>query len=325
MGLMETVDRQFIGNAAAVKRLRDRAAAGGTGVHAYVLTGPAGVGKRTLAERFATMLLCTGELTDGDGISGLAPCGQCPSCRLSAAGNHPDFHVLRREEPVGIERIRELIHTLELRPHTGRHQVGLIPDAERLGIPAQNALLKLLEEPPARAVLVLTASSPASLLPTTVSRCQRIPLGPVDAGELAAGLAERGASDTELVAARAEHRPGRAIRLAEDPAVAEAVVEHEAALLAVLTASIPGRLATAKALAEDRDVLRETLDAWIAVFRAALREHPAGAARTLAETLPLPERQAGLVRLFAARRNLRYNPNTQLVTEHLLLNLGTKC
>lgn len=317
MGPMATRERSFIGNDGAVARLRKRAA--GAGNHAYLVTGPAGVGKRTLAERFAAALLCTGDAPKGDG---LAACGACTSCRLRAAGNHPDFHELPQEGSVGIEQVRELTHTLELRPHTGRYQIGIIPEAGRLGIPAQNALLKVLEEPPSRAVLVLTATSPASLLPTTVSRCQRIALGPVATEDLAAALTEQGAPEAESLAARAEHRPGKAIRLLTDPAVSEAAAAQEAALFEVLGASVPGRLASAKALAEDRDALRETLDTWIGIFRSSLREDATPAGRKLTEQLSASQRSAGLVRLFAARRNLRYNPNTQLLIEHLLLNLS---
>jgi DNA polymerase III subunit delta' len=301
--------QEFIGNAAALARLSGRA-----GGHAYLLTGPDGIGKRTLAERFAAALLC--ERQDG-------PCGECASCRLREAGNHPDYHRLPTEGNLAIAQIRELAHMLGLTPHTARHQVGLIPDAQRLGVPAQNALLKLLEEPPGHAVLILTAPSPASLLPTTVSRCQRVPLGPVPAVELVKALQDRGVRDAEGITARAGERPGTAIRLADDPEADAAAKETESTLLDIIREPVPERLALAKRLAEDPDGLPDRLDAWIGVYRESLRGGSGHTAGRLADTLPLAKRIDGLIRLFAARRKLRYNPNTQLLLEQLLLNLGT--
>ncbi|MEX2043358.1 MAG: DNA polymerase III subunit [Patescibacteria group bacterium] len=317
--------REFIGNAAAAARLSGRAGRR-VGGQAYLLTGPAGIGKRTLAGRFAVALLC--ERPDG-------PCGSCASCRLREAGNHPDYHRLPADGTLTIAQVRELSHALNLAPHSGRHQVGLIPDAQRLGVPAQNALLKLLEEPPRHAVQILTAPSPASLLPTTVSRCQRVSLGPVPAGELIKALAARGVKDAKGIAARAAERPGAAIRLADDPAADAAVRETESALLDAIREPVPQRMALAKRLAEDPDALPQRLDTWIGLYRESLREgadSPGGAgpgaaaspaAARLAETVPLAKRIDSLIRLFAARRKLRYNPNTQLLLEQLLLNLGT--
>lgn len=303
---------QFIGNADVAKRLLDRA--GGRGVHAYLLTGPAGVGKRTLAEQFAAALLCE---RASEGKTARGACGECKSCLLHAAGNHPDYHALPADEKLTIAMVRELSAALDLAPHSGRHQVGLIPNADRLAVPAQNALLKLLEEPPRRAVLILTAPSPASLLPTTVSRCQRVPLGPVPVPEIAKGLKERGVSQAEDVANRSAERPGRAIQLAEQPEVAEAVAADEQTLLDILQAPVPERLSIAKRLADEPDQLSERLDTWIATYRSSLRE---GEGR-LDGLVPLAKRIDGLVRLFAARRQLRYNPNTQLLLERLTLNL----
>ncbi|HEY8108595.1 MAG TPA: DNA polymerase III subunit delta' [Patescibacteria group bacterium] len=309
----------FIGNAAAAARLTGRARG-----HAYLLTGPDGIGKRTLADRFAAALLC--ERADGPcRVAGTSEEAMepCPSCKLREAGNHPDYHRLPAEGNLTIAQVRELSRALGLSPHSGRHQVGLVPDAERLGVPAQNALLKLLEEPPRHAVLVLTAPSPASLLPTTVSRCQRVPLGPVPADELVAALKDRGVQDANAVASRAGERPGTAIRLADDPDADAAVRESESALLDVVRRSVPERLALAKRLADDPEALPGRLDAWIGIYRASLRNSGGPAAERLAETVPLAKRIDGLIRLFAARRKLRYNPNTQLLLEQLFLNIGT--
>lgn len=138
--------------------------------HAYLFCGPAGCGKHTTGLALAAALNC--ERAPGEG------CGACASCDKIATGIHPDVRTLERQgasQTIPIETIRaQVIPALALRPHEGRARVFLIEEAASLQGASANALLKTLEEPPARTHFVLSTTSPQKLLPTIRSRCQRI-------------------------------------------------------------------------------------------------------------------------------------------------------
>jgi DNA polymerase-3 subunit delta' len=202
-----------VGHDAAVARLR-RAAAEGRPASAYLLLGPAGIGKRTLADAFAARLLC--ERPAGDDA-----CGTCRHCTRLAAGTHPDLHVVVREEDrrdIRIEQARELTRWLSMRPLMAERKVAIIDGAECLNEHGQNALLKTLEEPPGQAVLLLTAAAPGLVLPTVRSRCQLVHLRALAAGDVTTVLVRRGVepATADMLAAQAEGSPGRALVLADD-------------------------------------------------------------------------------------------------------------
>ena len=160
---------QIRGQPRVVELLR-RAMAQDRVPHAYLFTGPAGAGKYTTALALAAAMNC--EQAPGEG------CGACPICERIAGGLHPDVQTLERQGPsqtIPIEVIRKhVIPSLGLPPHEARARLFLIEEATSLLDPAANALLKTLEEPPARTHFVLCTGSPGELLPTIRSRCQRI-------------------------------------------------------------------------------------------------------------------------------------------------------
>lgn len=137
--------------------------------HAYLFLGPAQVGKATFAKMLAQTLLC-------DAQKGTLPCGRCRACEAYSHGAHPDFAALTSEdEHLGIEEARAFISTLSTKPLLGPLRIGIIEEAQRLTAEASNALLKTIEEPPPSVVLFLISSEP--LLPTIMSRCQRVQFG----------------------------------------------------------------------------------------------------------------------------------------------------
>ena len=172
--------------------------------HAMLLVGPAGVGKTAFSEQIAALLLC-------ESVSpGPTACGKCHACRWLEAGNHPDF---RRVAPDGegepedagsdkakkrgssvirIDQIRELEAFVFVGSHREGNRVVLITEAEAMHGPAANALLKILEEPPASVYFILIATRSKYLLPTIRSRCRVIPFGAPDAAAAAAWLAGAG-------------------------------------------------------------------------------------------------------------------------------------
>lgn len=135
--------------------------------HAYLLHGPAGIGKRALAERLMALLLCKSPVA-------LQACGQCKSCHLLAAGSHPDNYVLEPEEadkPIKVDQVRALVNFVVQTAQLGGRKVILLEPTEAMNLNAANALLKSLEEPSGDTVLLLISHQPSRLLPTIKSRC----------------------------------------------------------------------------------------------------------------------------------------------------------
>ncbi|WPN48494.1 MULTISPECIES: DNA polymerase III subunit delta' [unclassified Pseudomonas] len=135
--------------------------------HAYLLHGPAGIGKRALAERLMARLLCQRP-------AGLEACGECKSCLLLKAGSHPDNYILEPEEAdkaIKVDQVRDLVSFVVQTAQLGGRKVVLIEPVESMNINAANALLKSLEEPSGNTVLLLVSHQPSRLLPTVKSRC----------------------------------------------------------------------------------------------------------------------------------------------------------
>ena len=137
--------------------------------HFYLISGPSGSGRHTLADLIAAAMLCR----EPDG-----PCGVCRSCRKLSSKNHPDYIVIDDPEKktVPVDLIRQARSDLFIRPNEGEKKIYLFPRAQDMGIPGQNALLKVLEEPPPYGVFLLIADNPDKLLPTVRSRCVELKL-----------------------------------------------------------------------------------------------------------------------------------------------------
>jgi len=189
------------------------------------------------------------------------PCRACAACRKIDHGNHPDLHLLEPEgagQQIRVGQVQALAAELSLLPLEGRFRVAVIEHANRLNPDAQNALLKTLEEPPARVCLILAADDAAALLPTVVSRCARLRLGPVAADTIAelldaANLADR--SRGSALARLASGRPGAAIALARRPEAVLAQARLSRTLLDLLAADRRRRLGSQAELIADGAVL----------------------------------------------------------------------
>ena len=181
------------GHDSVLEKLR-RAVARNRLASSFLFCGPAGVGKRTFALRFAQALLCQSRAA-----ADLDPCNTCPSCAMALAGTHPDIESVAKPAdkaflPVELflgdlqHRGREgLCHWIGLKPFLGGRRIAIIDDADLFNDAGANCLLKTLEEPPPQSVLILIGTSPAKQLPTIRSRCQLIRFLPL-AEETVAGL-----------------------------------------------------------------------------------------------------------------------------------------
>ena len=140
--------------------------------HFYLISGPEGSGKRTLSRLLAAALMCS---------EPNRPCGRCPQCRKVMNGTHPDFITVDDPEKktVPVDLIRQARADMYIQPNEGQRKIYLFPRAQDMGIPGQNALLKVLEEPPAYGVFLLLADNPQRLLTTVRSRCVELALSPL--------------------------------------------------------------------------------------------------------------------------------------------------
>jgi DNA polymerase-3 subunit delta' len=254
---------QIIGHEWAAALL-ERALATGHAAQAYLLTGAPNIGKTHLARELAAALNCTGSEP---------PCGACWSCAHTAQGTHPDVVVI---EPDGarikIDQVRSLQRDLSLSPYRGRRRVCIITDFQLATTEAANALLKTLEEPPAHAMLILTATDASLLLPTIVSRCQVLALRPVPVGQIERALADRWQMREDrarLLARLSAGRVGWAIRAAQDPAILADREQHLEALQGLLRQGRAARIAAAEHLAR-RDDLPDIIRLWQAWWRDIL-------------------------------------------------------
>jgi DNA polymerase-3 subunit delta' len=177
--------------------------------HAYIFAGPEGVGKFKTAREWAKMLLCESRVTEDEFADS---CSHCDSCRLFEAGSHADFHHIYKElreftrdgkgkpPPVDlpIDVIREfLIDKVSNRPTLSERKVFVVSEAEKMNIESQNALLKVLEEPPEYCTIILLCTRVEKLLPTTKSRCQTIRFGPVAEERIIEKLKEMGIKEKQ--------------------------------------------------------------------------------------------------------------------------------
>ena len=176
-------------------------------VHAYLLTGPAGTGKRALADICARALCCQNQ--------GERPCDVCPSCRQFLSGNHPDFIRLKPEKSIGVDAVREVIERLAVKPYEADRHVVVIEQADKMTAQAQNALLKTLETPPGRDVFFLITTQMTALLPTIVSRCRVVRFHYLETEEAEAALKARGLPEerARLLARLSQGSVGRALEM----------------------------------------------------------------------------------------------------------------
>lgn len=339
------------GNSAAVHALRHALATGTLG-HAYLITGPPGVGRKTLALALAMAVNCE-RITPGVTPEvETAPCGVCRSCRHVQRGIHPDVRVISlatqaaeaerkgtRNASITIDTIRDLKDEAYQRPNEGRKRVYLLAEAEALNDASVSALLKVLEEPPPHVLFLLVAPSVEAVLPTIRSRCQPVALHALPRTAVADWLMREHGADAETaarVAALAGGRPGAARALLAEPEQAAGYAEAVETFLAMIET---GGIAPFRAIdalekrwrtgGEERAAVMTELDTWLGCWRDALLiaagqrdlvTHRAQMARlgNLAAR-PLPTLHSALAAVEEAVVRLDRNVNPRLALEAMVV------
>ena len=299
--------------------------------HAYLLSGPPGLGRRTLALRFAQALNCTQPPAPGQ------PCGVCRDCRQIEAMQHPDLSVVQAEAEGGtlkVDQVREVRRALALKPYQAKYRVALFLRFQEASEGAANALLKTLEEAPEYVVLILTADSPEVLLPTITSRCEILRLRPLPIGAIESYLQQHGAENEQahLIAHVSSGRPGYALQLLKDESALEFRAECLTDLEQLLSSTRVQKFDYAEKLAKDKEAMRQTLLIWLSYWRDVLLQASGARASianidqsetitTLVKRLDLGRTRLVVSELELALKRLDRNVNPRLLAEVLLLDL----
>lgn len=321
--------------------LLQRSLEAGSLAHAYLFVGPAHVGKMTLALNLAQALNCE---------AAEPPCGECDTCHRIASAKHADVQVIdlgsggdsseaETRVKISVEQIEQLQHSASLPPFEGKHKVFILDGVEFLSIGAANRLLKTLEEPVGKVIFLLLTTNESLLPATIVSRCQRVELVPLAAGEVEGALYNRWGVEPEkarLLARLCGGCLGWAVSAAGDDSVLQRRAEWLDGLLELTEAGNEQRFAYVAQLvdrySQNRVLVRERLELWVDWWRDLLMVKVgcsdavtnADRLTTLAEMAKgykLTEIRAFIDSIRVAGEQLRLNANPQLVLEVLMLSI----
>ncbi|PLX62955.1 DNA polymerase III subunit delta' [Sedimenticola selenatireducens] len=295
--------------------------------HALLLTGGVGLGKSWFAHRLAAALLCNDPLEDG------RPCGSCQSCRLLRAETHPDFTWIQPEEPgkaIKIDTIREFTQKGALTSRSGGFKLIIVEPADALNTAAANSLLKTLEEPVERTVIILVTANAGRLPATIRSRCQRYHFAPPDEGTALTWLDKQvqDTANSRLLLSLASGGPLLAVKYARDGILAERakMIDELVAMLQGTQDPIPVAQRWSNL---EQDGVVKWFSGWVIdLIRVKIAAESANiinvdqseCLQALARKVNSKRLYALMDRLFDANRTLGAQLNTQMQLESLLLD-----
>jgi DNA polymerase-3 subunit delta' len=313
--------------------------------HAYLLVGPAHVGKMTLALNLARAVNCEGAEP---------PCGECASCQRIADGKHADIQVIdlgsadgdlaesESRVKISVEQIEQMQHSAFLPPFEGRCKVFILDGAELLSIGAANRLLKTLEEPVGNVIFILLTVNDNLLPATIVSRCQRVELAPLSTAEVETALTDRWGVEperAELLSRLANGCLGWAVSAARDEQLLQQRAETLDKLLDISDAGYEQRFQYAARLAvsfnQNRNTVLDVLGLWLGWWRdlmlvkvgcgnAVTNVDRSAQLASVAAGYTLDQMRAFIENIRQAGEQLQLNANPQLALEVLMLSIPEK-
>ena len=320
----------LIGHEWAVEMLKKHVV-NGTTRHAYLFAGPPGLGRRSLALRFAQALNCQTPINAG------IPCGQCRDCKQIEAMQYPDLSVVQADSEgstLKVDQIRDARRSLTLKPYVANYRVALFLRFQQANDNAANALLKTLEEAPSYAVLILTADNPEQLLPTIVSRCEVLRLRPLNIEAVQKELENRGleVGQAKLIAHISGGRFGYALQLIENDSLLDKRDQRLNDLLTLMPATRVEKFAYADKLAKDKESMRQAILIWLSywrdvMLRTAQAESPLVNVdrnmeiEDLADRMDLSSARRVVSNLENTLEKMERNVNSRMLAEVLLLDL----
>lgn len=298
----------ILGHKQVKQRLR-RAIESNRIAHAYLFTGPDGIGKKETAIAFAKAINC---------ISGQGD-DNCSSCRKIEKENHPDVEVIRADGRfIKIDRIRTLIEELEYQPYEGRKKIAIFDEAEKLTLQAMNTLLKTLEEPPGETLIILVTSHPQALIPTVRSRCQDIGFNPLSEADLQLLIQRKKGVGSSLAQQIARFSAGSVKKAIEvDPEVYRKKQEDLLKEIKQLDVkNIVSLLSLSERLSKDKDQLADTLDLLLNLYRDNLPGQESNTSLNIFREI--------IEQIQITIDLLKRNVNARLAMDNLLLFLAGK-
>jgi len=299
--------------------------------HAYILTGEAGMGRKSIANAFAMTLLCE--------KGGSEPCMSCHSCKQVMSGNHPDLIYITHEKPgsIGVDDVREQINdTIMIRPYSSYYKIYIVDEAEKMTVQAQNALLKTIEEPPSYAVIIMITTNQEAFLPTILSRCVQMKLKPLKDFTIKSYLTQNlhiAEKDADICAAFARGNLGKAIHLASSDEFKELFQKVMVLVKNVGTMDISMLLDCIREMKEQNFDIGEVLDLMQLWYRDVLMFKVTKDMNLLifkdeykminetGEKVDYAGLEAILAAIDTARTRLNANVNMELAMELLLLTM----
>lgn len=299
--------------------------------HAYILTGEAGMGRKSIANAFAMTLLCE--------KGGSEPCMSCHSCKQVMSGNHPDLIYVTHEKPgsIGVDDVREQINdTIMIRPYSSYYKIYIVDEAEKMTVQAQNALLKTIEEPPSYAVIILITTNQEAFLPTILSRCVQMKLKPLKDFTIKSYLTQNlhiPEKDADICAAFARGNLGKAIHLSSSDEFRELFQKVMVLVKNVGTMDISMLLDCIREMKEQNFDIGEVLDLMQFWYRDVLMfkvtkdmnllifKNEYKMINETGEKVDYAGLEAILAAIDTARTRLNANVNMELAMELLLLTM----